>query len=121
MNQLSVQMNALSSAAANLSQAGRRLSDAQKTQVTEILKAYDVNNLSTDDVLAIREAFKSAKMAPGRDLRSAVEAAGFQMTQLALPDQTSNPNVPRVQQDGSAASGAVAGLQLMGIWIDVRA
>lgn len=115
MNQLAVQMNALSSAAANPTQAGRRLSDAQKTQVTEILKAYDVNNLSSDDVLAIREAFKSAKIAPGRDLRSAVEAAGFQMTQLALPERASEAGEAAVP-----ASASEAGKCGPGMMIDVR-
>lgn len=115
MNQLNVHLNTISSAAANQPQAGRRLSDAQKTQVTEILKAYDVNNLSTDDVLAIREAFKSAKIAPGRDLRSTVEAAGFQMTQLALPERASGTGESAAPESTSEAGKCGAGMM-----IDVR-
>ncbi|MBI3712781.1 MAG: hypothetical protein HY253_07440 [Burkholderiales bacterium] len=115
MNQLNLHLNMISSAAANQPQAGRRLSDAQKTQVTEILKAYDVNNLSTDDVLAIREAFKSAKIAPGRDLRSAVEGAGFQMTQLALPERASGAG-----ESTASASASDAGKCGPGTMIDVR-
>ncbi len=121
MNQMTVNMHQLSTTETSHAQAGRRLSEAQKTQVTEILKSYDAENLSSDDVLAIREAFKSAKIPPGRDLRSVVEAAGWQMTQLALPEPSSNAGAPRVPEEGAEASTVVASVQWVGSWIDVRA
>lgn len=65
--------------------AQTRLSDEQKTQVATILKDYDASNLSSEDALSIRQAFKDAKIAPGRDLRQAIENAGFSTDQLRPP------------------------------------
>lgn len=109
MNPISFDMSVQSSSAPRHIHGGRQLNEAQKTQVTEILKAYDIDQLSSDDVLAIREAFKSANIAPGRDLRAAVEAAGFQMTQLALPEGVSG-----------GAHKAVANAQALGGRINVE-
>ncbi len=53
------------------------LTAEQTNQVASILSEYDADSLTTEDAEAIREAFREAEIRPSRDLRQAIEAAGF--------------------------------------------
>ncbi len=53
------------------------LTEDQKTKLEEILANYDSENLSENDTIAIMDEIKSAGIAPGKELKETMEAAGF--------------------------------------------
>ena len=53
------------------------LTTDQVDQVASILSEYDPDSLTAEDTEAIRQAFREAKIGPGRDLGQAIENAGF--------------------------------------------
>jgi len=58
------------------------LSESQKSSVQGILSGYDAENLSKEDVQAIRAAFRAEGIRPSRDLKNAIEASGFDASEL---------------------------------------
>ncbi len=54
-----------------------KLSDEQKSAVSDILSQYDAETLSEEDVASIREQFREAGVRPSPELKSAIEEAGF--------------------------------------------
>jgi len=53
------------------------LSEEEQAQVADILSQYDPENLSEEDIRAIRDTFREQGITPGASLDSAVEEAGF--------------------------------------------
>ncbi|MCW8916295.1 MAG: hypothetical protein OQK24_10655 [Magnetovibrio sp.] len=65
--------------------APQRLSDSQKTAVQDILSEFDASNLSAEDAEAINAAFRAEGIKPSADLKSTIEAAGFDANELRPP------------------------------------
>ncbi|WCL54974.1 hypothetical protein [Gimibacter soli] len=59
------------------------LTDDQKQQVSDLLAAYDSENLSEEDAKTILETLKEAGIRPGKDLESAFSDAGFDLRSVA--------------------------------------
>ena len=53
------------------------LTDQQKATVKSILSKYNPASLTADDARAINDAFREAGLRSGRDLRDAIQEAGF--------------------------------------------
>jgi hypothetical protein len=53
------------------------LSDDQKSSIADILSKYDPENLSEEDVEAIKDELKEAGVRPSAELKAAIEEAGF--------------------------------------------
>lgn len=62
------------------------LSDSQRSSVQNILAEYDAENLSEEDAQAINAAFRAEGIRPSAELKSAVEAAGFDAAELKPQD-----------------------------------
>ncbi|MCX6082854.1 MAG: hypothetical protein NTW32_25275 [Chloroflexi bacterium] len=58
------------------------LTDAQKTQIQQILSEYDPANVSTTDAKAIFQSFRDAGIKPTRGMKEVIEAAGFDADDL---------------------------------------
>ena len=55
----------------------KAMTDEAKKQVTDILRQYDPENLSTEDMDAINKSFKEAGVRPSGELKSMLEDSGF--------------------------------------------
>lgn len=58
------------------------LTQAQVAKIAEILAQFDPNNLTAETARAIHEAFREAGIRPGRGMKEAIEAAGFDAEML---------------------------------------
>ena len=58
------------------------LTSEQKLQIADILKNYDPNSLSSDDVKTINTAFREAGIRPTVGLKDAISTAGFKPEDL---------------------------------------
>jgi len=65
--------------------APQTLSESQRSSVQNILSEYSAENLSEEDAQAIRAAFRAEGIRPFAELKSAVEAAGFDVDALKPP------------------------------------
>ncbi len=66
----------------------------QVDQVSSILSEYSPDSLTDEDTEAIRQAFSEAGIIPGRDLRQAIEAAGFDAEALRGPARSEGAEPP---------------------------
>ncbi|MDV7338007.1 hypothetical protein RYZ26_00270 [Terasakiella sp. A23] len=55
----------------------QRLTESQNALIQELLSEYDSENLTDADIQAINDTFREEGIVPSRDLRNAIEAAGF--------------------------------------------
>jgi len=55
---------------------------SQRTSVQNILAEYKAENLSKDDAQAIRAAFRAEGIRPSAELKSVIEASGFDVSAL---------------------------------------
>jgi hypothetical protein len=53
------------------------MTEETKKQVTDILSQYDPENLSSEDMDAIKKSFKEAGVRPNSELKSMLEDSGF--------------------------------------------
>lgn len=70
------------------------LTDEQKSLVQSTLAEYDSENLTADDAKKILNTFREAGIRPGKELRQAIEDAGFdekQLLDLAGPEGGQKP------------------------------
>jgi hypothetical protein len=58
------------------------LTDDQKTTLTSILSKYDPDNLTAEDAQSIFEQLAKAGIQPGKGMKEAIEAAGFDAENL---------------------------------------
>lgn len=59
--------------------AGQTLTDEQKSQLQEILDQYDSENITDEEMKSMLDEIKEAGIAPGEDLKNALEEAGFEL------------------------------------------
>jgi len=59
------------------SYAPPKLSSKQNEFVAELLSDYDAGSLTDGDIKAINDAFREEGIVPSRDLKEAIEEAGF--------------------------------------------
>jgi hypothetical protein len=67
---------------------GKALTDAQKTQITDILSSYDSSNITQANAKEIFQKFNDAGIQPGRGMKETIEAAGFdaeKLRELGMP------------------------------------
>lgn len=67
----------------------RPLTDDQKSLVQSTLAEHDAENLTADDAREILDTFRQAGIRPGRELRQAIQDAGFdekKLLDLARPE-----------------------------------
>jgi len=86
------------------------LSDSQKTSVNNILADFDSEAISDADIEAIHEAFRVEGIRPSADLRSAIEAAGFDAEALRPsggPKGADGPPSPPPPSDEDAVSALI--------------
>ncbi len=74
------------------------LTDTQVAKIKEILSAYDPGSLTAETARAIHEAFRAAGIRPGRGMKEAIEAAGFDAERLRELD-------PPPDREGEGAQG----------------
>jgi uncharacterized protein YidB (DUF937 family) len=70
-----------------------KLTDDQKKELTTILSKYDASSISQDGMKTMMDELKKAGIKPGKDVRDAMDAAGFKP-----------PEKPKDQNDGSSSS-----------------
>jgi hypothetical protein len=58
------------------------LTNDQKKQVQSILSQYDPNNLTAENAQSIFKQFREAGIRPGKGMKDAIEAAGFDVEKL---------------------------------------
>jgi hypothetical protein len=92
------------------------LTDEQKTKIEEILSNYDADTITADDAKAIFEAFKEAGITPGKGMKEAIDAAGFdseELRSLAGFDQAPPPPPPssEIQSTGTSTNLNSSALQ----------
>lgn len=58
------------------------LSESQKSSINKILADFSSESLSEEDVKSINDAFRAEGIRPSADLRTAIEAAGFEAEDL---------------------------------------
>ena len=63
----------------------QRLTGSQRSSVQDILADFDAEEVSEADAVAIREKFRAEGIRPSADLRSEIEAAGFDVDDLRPP------------------------------------
>ena len=63
----------------------QRLTGSQRSSVQGILADFDAEEVSEADAVAIREKFRAEGIRPSADLRSEIEAAGFDVDDLRPP------------------------------------
>lgn len=86
------------------------LSESQKTSVNKILADFDSEAISEGEVEAIHEAFRAEGIRPSADLRSAIEAAGFDAEALRPtggPNGAGGPPPPPPSSDEDAVSALI--------------
>lgn len=54
-----------------------QMTDEQKEQFQEIIANYNPENMTSEDMESLREAFESAGIAPSQELKTLMEEAGF--------------------------------------------
>lgn len=62
------------------------LSESQRSSVQNILAEYDAETLSEEEAQAINAAFRAEGIRPSAELKSAIEAAGFDAGELKPQD-----------------------------------
>jgi hypothetical protein len=80
------------------------LSDDQKSLVQSILDKYDPKNLLASDANAIFKEFQDAGITPGKGLKEAIDAAGFnseKLISLAMPQDNKKENMFWVMQNSA--------------------
>lgn len=91
------------------------LTDEQKSLVQFTLAEYDSENLTADDAKKILNTFREAGIRPGKELRQAIEDAGFdekQLLDLAGPEGGQKPPSSRgVQGSSNVDVSALQSLQ----------
>lgn len=71
------------------------LTDDQKKKLTDILSKYDASSISKDGMKSLMEELKKADIKPGKEVREAMDAAGFKPPEKPggqAPDQTGQTN-----------------------------
>jgi hypothetical protein len=81
-------------------QGSQTLTEDQQQQVEDILSKYDPENLTSDDVKEIFDAFREAGIRPGKGLSEAIEAAGFDDDEI----RSLMPPPPPPPQQGESSS-----------------
>lgn len=97
----------------------RPLTEEQKSLVESTLAEYDAESLTTEDAKEILNTFREAGIRPGKELREAIEAAGFDeqaLFELGRPEGAQQgPHGPRGggrgMQAGSLDVSALQSLQ----------
>ncbi len=83
--------------------ASRPLTEEQKSLVESTLAEYDAESLTTEDAREILTTFREAGIRPGKELREAIEAAGFDEQELLeLGRPAGAPQGPRGPRGGQA-------------------
>jgi hypothetical protein len=70
------------------------LTEEQKTYVTDILSAYDPENLTTSDIKSIMEQFREANIRPASDLADTIETAGFNADNILKMPRSEHQSKP---------------------------
>jgi len=83
----------VSSFIANVGQSyqPQKLSSDQNKLIEELLSDYDSGSLSDSDIQAINDTFREQGIVPSGDLKTAIEAAGFDPAELKPPKDARGP------------------------------
>ncbi len=81
----------------------RPLTDDQRSQLQDILANYDPENMTAEDTRTMRDEIRATGIRPGRELKSALEEAGFEVGpppdgppgQMAGPMGLNRPEPPQ--------------------------
>jgi len=90
----------VSSSIANVGQLfqPQKLSNDQNKLIEELLSEYDSGSLSESDIQAINDTFREQGIVPSGDLKTAIEAAGFDPQELKPSRRTANAQGPSGQR-----------------------
>lgn len=92
----------------------KALTDDQKTQIQSILSQYDPENISEADAQSIFEQFSDAGIQPGKGMKEAIEAAGFdaeQLRSLGMPAMQPPPDMGGMQESSELTEEQAATVQ----------
>lgn len=83
----------VSSSIASVGQSyqSQKLTGDQNKLIEELLSDYDSGNLSDSDIQAINDTFREQGIVPSGDLKTAIEAAGFDPSELKPPRGARGP------------------------------
>jgi hypothetical protein len=91
-----------------------KMSESQKGTVQRILTEYNSENLSAVDAQSINEAFRAEGIRPSADLKSEIEAAGFDVSalrpsgsQVGMGNDGPPPPPPQGYKDESALDALI--------------
>lgn len=80
-NTMSMSISSLSSSTtaqfSRPAESNTPLTDDQKKKLTDILSKYDATSISKDGMKSLMEELKKADIKPGKEVREAMDAAGF--------------------------------------------
>ncbi len=82
-----------------------KLSNEQKTKAQEILDKYDTSKLTEADHNSIKEAFKSAGIKPGEDLKNILESNGIKPGGPGKGPRGAGPGHPPPPRNGASSTG----------------
>ena len=69
----------------------QKLTSDQNKLIEELLSEYDSGSLSESDIQEINDTFREQGIVPSGDLKTAIEAAGFDPTELKPPKGAKGP------------------------------